>query len=76
MGIGQEHLRRQQIAERRLRLDAIADNPGIDAPWLLLPKKAGSDAGVLGPAAFVQRLHTKGGAVGNQPRACDTARWG
>ncbi len=52
------------------------DDPALDIPWLLVPRKTGSDAGVLGPALFVQRLHTKGGAVGNQPKACEAASVG
>ena len=47
------------------------DDAGVDVPWLLLPRKVGTDAGMLGPAIFVQRLKTEGGVVTNQPSSCD-----
>lgn len=47
------------------------DDAGVNVPWLLLPKKTGTDAGMLGPAIFVQRLKTEGGVVTNQPASCD-----
>jgi Protein of unknown function (DUF3455) len=52
------------------------DDAGIDIPWLLLPRKAGTDAGVMGSARFVQRVNTRGGAVSNQPLGCDLAAAG
>ncbi len=42
---------------------ASPDDPVNDIPWLLLPKKAGTDAGTLGPALYVQRVNTSGGVI-------------
>ncbi len=49
------------------------DDAGVNVPWLVLGKKAGTDAGMLGPAIFVQRLKTEGGVATNQPSLCDGA---
>ena len=49
------------------------DDAGANVPWLLLPRKTGTDGGMLAPATFVQRLNTQGGMVTNQPLGCDAA---
>ena len=45
--------------------------PTANVPWLLLPRKSGSDGGLLGTAQFVQRLATVGGQPADQSQSCD-----
>jgi hypothetical protein len=49
------------------------DDPAHDVPWLLLPRKAGSDAGILAGARFVQRVGTVGGVAADADAGCDRA---
>ncbi|MBS2030683.1 MAG: DUF3455 domain-containing protein [Deltaproteobacteria bacterium] len=52
---------------------ASPDDPPTDVAWLLLPRKGGSDAGVMSTIVYAQRVSTVGGQVGNQDAGCDFA---
>lgn len=49
------------------------DDAGVDIPWLLLPKKSGTDAGVMGAVAYAERIETAGGQVALSDAGCDLA---
>lgn len=46
---------------------------GVDIAWLLLPKKSGTDAGVMGAVAYAERIETAGGQVALSDAGCDLA---
>jgi hypothetical protein len=52
---------------------ASPDDAGSDIPWLLLPKKSGTDAGVMGAVAYASRIETVGGQVALSDAGCDLA---
>ena len=52
---------------------ASPDDPTSDIPWLLLPKKSGTDAGVMGAVMYAERIQTVGGQAVLSDAGCDLA---
>lgn len=52
---------------------ASPDDPTSDIPWLLLPKKSGTDAGVMGAVIYAERVETVGGQAALSDAGCDLA---